>query len=270
MKNIRLANGNVIPAIGLGTFRIEEKAAALNTVSAALKLGYRHIDTAAIYGNEEGVGRGIIDSGVSRSDIFLTTKIWNVDLRAGRIKEACAESLTRLSTDYIDLLLVHWPTGDYVEYWKSFEELYKDGTIKNIGVSNFTIPMLRQLLAVTTIKPVMNQVELHPFLTQKPLLEFCNNEGITLTAWSGFMVGAILTNPEILVIAKKYKKTAAQIIQRWNYQNNIVTIPKSTNIDRMKENIDIFGFEIEIDDLKKVDSLNKNLHKGPDPDTFDF
>jgi diketogulonate reductase-like aldo/keto reductase len=268
--DITLYNGNLMPSTGLGTYRIEDQKTAAETVAAAIETGYRHIDTAAIYGNEEGVGQGIKDSGAGRDKVFLTTKIWNEDLRAGRIKEAFAESLKRLSTDYVDLLLVHWPTGNYTEYWKDFEELYREGSARNIGVSNFTMRMLDELLPVCEIKPAVNQVELHPFLTQKPLLKYCHSKEITLTAWSGFMVGKLLDNPDILRIAEKYGKTAAQIILRWNYQNRVISIPKSTKKRRLEENIDIFDFKIEFDDLKFIDGLNKNLRKGPNPEDFDF
>ncbi|MBI9107350.1 MAG: aldo/keto reductase [Spirochaetales bacterium] len=265
-----LSNGNLVPAIGLGTFRIEDQSVAANTVRAAIEAGYRHIDTAAIYGNEEGVGRGLIDSGINRKDIFLTTKIWNDELRNGRIREAFAESLERLKVDYIDLLLVHWPTGKYTEYWSVFEELYDEGLVKNIGVSNFTMRMLDELLPLCRVKPVINQVELHPLFTQKPLLKYCDSKEISLTAWSGFMVGELLKNTELLKLAEKYGKTAAQIILRWNYQNGVINIPKSTNPERIKENFRIFDFKIEFDDLKHIDSLNQNLRKGPNPENFDF
>ena len=265
-----LSNGNKMPAIGLGTFRIEDNNEAARTVTTAIESGYRHIDTAAIYGNEEGVGQGIKDCGISRGDIFLTTKIWNEDLRAGRVKEAYEESLKRLGTDYVDMLLVHWPTGKYTEYWKQFEELYKDGKVKNIGVSNFTMRMLDELLEVCEIKPSVNQVELHPLLNQKPLLKYCDKKEITLTAWSGFMVGELLKNSDILKLAEKYGKTAAQIILRWNYQFGVINIPKSVHKERMMENIDIFDFKIDLDDLKIIDSMNQNLRKGPNPENFDF
>lgn len=263
-------NGNTIPAVGFGTFRIEDNDAAAEVVERAIKAGYRQIDTASIYGNEEGVGRGIKNSGVPREEVFLTTKIWNGDLRDNRVKEAFEESLARLGTDYIDLLLVHWPTGEYTKYWKDFEDLYESGKVKNIGVSNFTMRMLDELLAVAKVKPVVNQIELHPQLTQKPLLKYCDKKEIAITAWSGFGVGALLTNPTLVKMAKKYGKTPAQIILRWNYQYSILTIPKSTNTGRMAENLDIFDFKIEFNDLKKIDAINKNERLGPNPENFNF
>lgn len=268
--NFTLSNGNLIPAVGLGTFRIEDNKTAAETVRTAIENNYRHIDTAVIYGNEAGVGEGLRESGVKRKDIFLTTKIWNEDLRSGRIKEAFEKSLEKLGTDYVDLLLVHWPTGKYTEYWAQFEELNKSGLAKNIGVSNFNIRMLKELLQSCNIKPAVNQVERHPYLTQKPLLDYCNENKIAVTAWSGFMVGELLKNSQILKMADKYGKTAAQIILRWNFQNSVINIPKSVHKERMIENIDIYDFEIEADDLKFIDSLNKDQRKGPDPENFDF
>lgn len=265
-----LSNGNLIPAIGLGTFRIEDNKIAAKTVSTAIAAGYRHIDTAAIYGNEEGVGRGLKDSSLARKEIFLTTKIWNEDLRSGKIKQGFEKSLEKLGTDYVDLLLVHWPTGVYTEYWAAFEELHRAGLAKNIGVSNFSMRMLDELLPVCDIKPAVNQIELHPYMTQKPLLKYCDKKEIAVTAWSGFMVGELLSNSSILKMAEKYEKTAAQIILRWNYQNSVINIPKSVHENRMKENINIFDFSIDFDDLKSIDSLNQNLRKGPNPEDFDF
>ncbi len=265
-----LSNGNLMPAIGLGTFRIEDNRIAAETVKAAVETGYRHIDTAAVYGNEEGVGKGIKECGIAREKIFITTKIWNENLRSGKIKEAFQESLNRLDTDYIDLLLVHWPTGNYTEYWKQFEDLHREGLVRNIGVSNFTVNMLNELLDSCEIKPAVNQVELHPLLTQKPLLKYCNKNRITLTAWSGFMVGELLENPQILKLAEKYKKTAAQVILRWNFQNGIINIPKSVHKERMAENLSIFDFTMEQDDLSLIDSMNRDLRKGPDPENFGF
>lgn len=267
-----LSNGNLMPAIGLGTFRIKDNGITAETVKTALDIGYRHIDTAFIYGNEEGVGHGLKESSVKRDDVFLTTKIWNEDLRSGpaRVKEACKESLKRLDTEYVDLLLVHWPTGNYKEYWKSFEELQKEGLTRNIGVSNFTMRMLDELLPTCEIKPVVNQVERHPHLTQIPLLKYCEKKEIALTAWSGFMVGELLKNKQILNFAEKYNKTAAQIILRWNYQNGVINIPKSVHKERIQENIDIFDFTIDFEDLKLIDQLNKNLRGGSNPENFDF
>lgn len=269
-NSFTLSNGNLIPAVGIGTFRIEDQKTASETVRSAIDAGYRHVDTAAVYGNEEGVGKGLTESGINRKEIFLTTKVWNEDLRKGRIRDAFSESLERLKTDYVDLLLVHWPTGDYTEYWAAFEDLYDEGLVKNIGVSNFTIRMLDELLPVCRIKPALNQVELHPYNTQKPLLEYCGSRKIAVTAWSGFMVGELLTNPDILKLTNKYGKTAAQIILRWNYQNGVINIPKSTHQDRMRENLNIFDFEIESEDLSSIDSMNKNRRTGPDPENFDF
>lgn len=268
--DITLWNGNRMPAVGLGTYRIEDNDEAARAVEAALRGGYRHIDTAAFYGNEEGVGRGIRESGIPRDQVFLTTKIWNDDLRANRVEEAFEESLERLGTDYVDLLLVHWPTGDYRTYWKSFERLYHQGRARNIGVSNFTMRMLDELLPSAEVKPQVNQVERHPYLVQKPLLKYCDKKEIALTAWSGFMVGELLKEPALLKLAEKYGKTAAQIIQRWNFQNSVITIPKTVHPERMKENIDIFDFSLDFDDLKLIDTLDRNQRRGPNPEDIDF
>ena len=259
-----------MPAIGLGTYRIDNDDVAAKTVATAIEAGYRHIDTAAIYGNEKGVGRGLKESGIDRSEVFVTTKVWNEDLRSGKIREACEKSLERLGTDYVDLLLVHWPAGDYRTYWNKFEELARDGMARNIGVSNFTMRMLEELLPVCEIKPAVNQVERHPFLTQKALLKFCDKHEIAVTAWSGFMVGELLKDSGIMKMAEKYGKTPAQIILRWNYQNGVINIPKSVHEDRIRENLDIFDFTIEFEDLKFIDSMDKNLRRGPNPENFDF
>lgn len=267
--DITFYNGNKMPAVGLGTYRMDDESAE-EAVSSALHAGYRLIDTAAFYKNETGVGRGIRKSGLSREEIFLTTKIWNDDLRSGRIREAFRESLDRLGTDYVDLLLVHWPAGEYTRYWQEFEDLYREGAVRNIGVSNFTMRMLDELLGTCSIKPAVNQVERHPYLNQKPLLKYCDNREIAMTAWSGFMVGGILSDPDIQRLAVKYGKTPAQIVQRWNYQNSVATIPKSVNPERQRENIDIFDFSIEFDDLKGIDKLHRNQRRGPNPENFDF
>ena len=266
----KLLNGNLMPAVGFGTFRIENNDDAAAAVKSAIQAGYRHIDTADIYGNEEGVGRGIKESGVDRSEIFLTTKVWNERLRKGDVRKAAEQSLERLGTDYVDMLLVHWPTGNYMEYWKTFEEMNREGLAKNIGVSNFTVDMLTAFLPNCSVLPAVNQVELHPRLTQKKLLEFCGSKGIVLTAWSGFMVGDLLKDEGLLSIAGRYGKTAAQVILRWNFQNGIINIPKSVNPNRQKENIDIFDFELSREDMAAIDSMNRDQRCGPDPDNFDF
>lgn len=269
MKTFTLNDGRKIPAVGFGTYRIENEQAK-SIVGKALEFGYRLIDTAAVYKNEVGIGEALSASSLPREELFVSSKIWNDDLRQGRIQEACRECLERLGLDYLDLLLVHWPAGDYHTYWKAFEDLKRKGLAKSIGVSNFTQSMLEGLLAGAEIPPAVNQVERHPLLNQRDLVKYCTKHNITVTAWSGFMLGELLEKSELVEIARHYGKTAAQVIQRWNFQNGVVTIPKTVHPERMAENIDIFDFSLTYEEVKVINGMNQNLRSGPDPDHFDF
>ncbi|MFZ7754222.1 aldo/keto reductase [Bacillus velezensis] len=270
-----LHNGVEMPWFGIGVFKVEEGAELVNAVKTALVHGYRSVDTAAIYGNEEGVGEGIRqglqEAGLKREDIFVTSKVWNADLGYEETLKAFDTSLEKLGLDYLDLYLIHWPVeGKYIDAWRALETLYRDGRIKAIGVSNFQIDHLKHLMKETEIKPMINQVEYHPRLTQKELLAFCTEQGIQLEAWSPLMQGQLLDHPVLQEIAEKYGKSAAQVILRWDLQNGVITIPKSTKKHRIEENANVFDFELSAEDMKRIDDLNENLRVGPDPDNFDF
>ncbi|MGR6896937.1 aldo/keto reductase [Rummeliibacillus sp. BSL5] len=270
-----LYNGVKMPWFGLGVFKVEEGPDLVNAVKTAIKHGYRSIDTAAIYGNEEGVGQGIREglkeAGISRDELFVTSKVWNDDLGYESTLEAYETSLKKLGLDYLDLYLIHWPVeGKYKDAWRALETLYKDGRVKAIGMSNFQIHHLEDLMKDAEVKPMINQVECHPRLTQKDLKSFCQEHGIQLEAWSPLMQGQLLDNPELKEIANKYDKSIAQIILRWDLQNGIVTIPKSTKEHRIVENASIFDFELTSEDMEQIDSLNQDHRVGPDPDNFDF
>lgn len=264
-----LHNGVKMPWFGLGVFKVQEGSEVIDSVKAAIKNGYKSIDTAAIYKNEEGVGQAIKESGVPREELFITTKVWNSDQGYESALQAFETSLDKLGLDYLDLYLIHWPGKDkYKETWKALEKLYKDGRVRAIGVSNFKVHHLEDLISDAEIKPMVNQVEYHPHLTQKDLLEFCQKEGIQLEAWSPLKQGQLLSDPTISEIAEKYGKSTAQVILRWDVQNKVVTIPKSIKEQRIIENADIFDFELSAEDMEKIDGLNKDERVGPDPDVM--
>lgn len=264
-----LHNGVKMPWFGLGVYLAKDGQEVINAVKYALKHGYRSIDTAAFYNNEEGVGQAIKESQVAREDIFLTTKVWNTDHGYEKTLQAFDESLRKLDVDYIDLYLIHWPgpkKESFIDTWRALEKLYKDGRVRAIGVCNFEIHHLQQLLEVCEIKPMVNQVEYHPHLTQKELKIFCEKEQIQLEAWSPLKRGDLLNDPTLLKIAEKHNKTVAQVILRWDLQNNVVTIPKSVKEERIIANAQIFDFELSAEEMNEIDSLNKNSRRGPHPD----
>lgn len=270
-----LYNGVNMPWFGLGVFKVEEGPELVNAVRTAIQHGYRSIDTATIYGNEEGVGQGIREgleaAGIKREDLFVTSKVWNADLGYESTLKAYDESLRKLGLEYLDLYLIHWPVeGKYIDAWKALETLYKEGRVKSIGMSNFQIHHLEKLMKETEIKPMVNQVEYHPRLTQKELQAFCHTNGIQLEAWSPLMQGQLLDQEDLQRIAEKHHKSIAQIILRWDLQNGVVTIPKSTKEHRIAENAAIFDFELSDEEMQRIDSLNQNHRVGPDPDNFDF
>ncbi|MFJ7969810.1 aldo/keto reductase [Psychrobacillus sp. NPDC096389] len=279
MKNLQstttLNNGIEMPWLGLGVFKVEEGQELVDAVKAAIKHGYRSIDTAAIYGNEVGVGQGIREAmeeaDIAREDLFITSKVWNSELGYEKTIAAYEESLSKLGLEYLDLYLIHWPVeGKYSDAWRALETLYKEGRVKAIGVSNFQIHHLENLMKDAKIKPMINQVEYHPRLTQKDLKSFCKENNIQLEAWSPLMQGQLLENVELQEIANKYGKSVAQVILRWDLQNGVITIPKSTKAHRIAENADVFDFELTEEDMKHIESLNQNHRVGPDPDNFDF
>lgn len=272
---VTLHNGVKMPGFGLGVFKVEEGEELISAVKTAIVHGYRSIDTAAIYGNEEGVGKGIREgikaAGISREDVFVTSKVWNADLGYEATLKAYETSLEKLGTGYLDLYLIHWPVeGKYKEAWRALETLYKEGRVKAIGVSNFQIHHLEELMKGAEIKPVINQVEYHPRLTQKDVQAFCRANDIQLEAWSPLMQGELLDQELLQKIADKHGKSVAQIILRWDIQNGVVTIPKSTKEHRIIENASVFDFELTPEEMEQIDGLNQNLRVGPDPDNFDF
>lgn len=266
-----LHNDVKMPWFGLGVFKVQEGSEVVESVKAALRNGYKSIDTAAVYRNEEGVGQAIKEAGIPREELFITTKVWNSDQGYETTLQAFETSMEKLGLDYLDLYLIHWPVaGKYKETWKALEKLYKDGRVRAIGVSNFHVHHLKDLMADAEIKPMVNQVEYHPHLAQTELLEFCKAEGIQMEAWSPLKQGELLSEPTIVEIAEKHKKSPAQVILRWDLQNEVVTIPKSVKEHRINENADIFDFELSADDMDRLNSLNKNERVGPDPDNFNF
>jgi methylglyoxal/glyoxal reductase len=264
-----LNNGVKIPIFGLGVFKSASETK--DAVRWALEAGYRHIDTAKIYGNEADVAKGIKESGVDRKDIFITTKLWNDDMRQGKQREAFEKSLELLDTDYIDLFLIHWPAkGVYNESWKIMEEYYKKGMIRAIGVSNFHQHHLEDLFTVAEVIPAVNQIECHPHLTQQPLLDYCTEKGIAFEAWSPLGGGQLLSEPAIKAVADKYGKTVAQLIIRWHIQRDTIVIPKSVHKERIISNGEVFDFNISNEDMAAITAMNKDRRVGSNPDTFTF
>ena len=266
-----LNNGVKMPWLGLGVFKVEEGPELVNAVKTAIQHGYRSIDTAAIYENEEGVGQGIKESGFSREDLFVTSKAWNADLGYESTLAAYQTSLDKLGLDYLDLYLIHWPVaGKYKEAWRALETLYEEGRVRAIGVSNFQVHHLEDLMKDAEIKPMVNQVEYHPRLTQKEVQAFCREQGIQLEAWSPLMQGQLIDNEVLAGIAVKYNKSVAQIILRWDLQNGVVTIPKSTKEHRIIDNSQVFDFDLSQEDMQLIDNLNQNHRVGPNLDNFEF
>jgi 2,5-diketo-D-gluconate reductase A len=272
VPQITLNNGRSIPQLGFGVFQIEPKDTA-EAVSTALQAGYRHIDTAEMYGNEREVGEAVAKSGLDRSDIFVTSKLSNDAHLPEDAKLAFELSLQELGFDYIDLFLIHWPLptrydGDFVSTWKALEEFYREGRARSIGVSNFQPHHLRRLHENTEIPPAVNQIEVHPFLTQDEVRGFCAEHGIAVEAWSPIGQGLELDDPTIVSIAQRAGKTPAQVILRWHIQRGDIIFPKSVTPSRVKENFDIFDFELADGDVAEISALNKDQRTGPDPDKF--
>ena len=268
---VKLVNGVEMPYFGLGVFKTKEGSEVENSVKWALEAGYRHIDTAAIYENEQGVGNAVKASGIPRNEIFITTKSWNENQRNGTVMKGFEESLKLLRTDYVDLYLIHWPVkGKYTASWKVMEKIYRSGRAKAIGVSNFLQHHLEDIFAIADIKPMVNQVECHPHLVQQPLIDFCEANAIRFEAWSPIMRGAVNEIPLFQELSKKYKKTPVQLVLRWDLQKGIVTIPKSVHQERIKSNAEIFDFELSEEDISLIDQLDKNERFGSHPDTFTF
>ncbi|MBK3495009.1 aldo/keto reductase [Viridibacillus sp. YIM B01967] len=275
LQTISLNNGLKMPVLGYGVFRVENGAALAEAVKTAIKKGYRSIDTAQIYGNEEMVGQGIkqaIAEGlVTREELFITSKVWNAGLNYEETLAAYEDSLAKMGLDYLDLYLIHWPGQDqYLEAYTALETIYKKGRVRSIGVSNFQVHHLENLLKETEIKPVINQIEFHPRLTQQEIRNYCVEHDIQVEAWSPLMNGELLKDETLQAIAANHNKSAAQIILKWDLQNKVVTIPKSMTESRMEENINIFDFELSAEEMTQIDALNENLRCGPNPDEFNF
>jgi diketogulonate reductase-like aldo/keto reductase len=269
--SFQLHNEVEMPYLGLGVFQSKDGEEVINAIHKAFDVGYRHIDTAAIYRNERGVGEAIKSSGLHREEVFLTSKLWNGNQGYDSALKALEASLERLGTDYLDLYLIHWPVkGKYKDSWKALEDAYKKGKVRAIGVSNFLQHHLEDLLSEVKIVPMVNQLEFHPYLVQQSLLDYCKKHGIQFEAWSPIMKGKVKDIPLMDTLAKKYNKTPYQIVLRWDLQKGVVTIPKSVNEKRIKQNADIFDFIISDEDMETIDALDKHERIGPDPDNFNF
>ncbi|MGG4482835.1 aldo/keto reductase [Paenibacillus illinoisensis] len=275
MKNVQdtttLYNGVKMPWLGFGVFKVKDGEEVVEAVKTAIQAGYRSIDTAKAYNNETGVAQGIRESGVAREDLFITTKVWNSDQGYESTLAAFEASMERLELEYLDLYLIHWPVkGKYKDTWRALEKLHREGRIRAIGVSNFQIHHLEDLMTNATIKPAVNQVELHPLLIQSELRDYCSKHQIQIEAWSPLGQGNLLEHPLLQDIAAKYGKSPAQVILRWDLQNGIVTIPKSVTPQRIRENADLYDFELTADEIEQINGLNENKRFGSDPDNFNF
>jgi methylglyoxal/glyoxal reductase len=265
-STLRLNNGVEIPRFGLGVFRAPRGEETRRAVVQALSAGYRHIDTARIYGNEKDVGNGVRDSGLPRSEIFVTTKLWNDDQGYDSTLRACERSLKDLGLEYVDLYLIHWPVqGKRLDSWRAMERLLADGKCRAIGVSNFTVRHLEELLEQSKVVPAVNQVEFSPFLYQEELLHSCQGQGIAVEAYSPLTKGQRLAHPTLVKMGKRHGKTPAQVLIRWCLQHGLIVIPKSTREERIRENADVFGFELSPEDMRVLDGLNENLRTSWDP-----
>ena len=266
-SRVKLNNGVEIPWVGLGVFQSEPGTTTQRAVEWALELGFRHIDTAALYGNEESVGLGLKASGIPRDEVFVTTKVWNTDQGYDKALAAFDASMKKLQLDIVDLYLIHWPmNGTRLETWKALEKLYQDGRVRAIGVSNFLVHHLEELADNSGIVPAVNQVEFHPFLLQKDLLDYDHEHGIRHEAWSPLTRAKLWDDPVIDEIASKHGRSRAQVLLRWDLQHGVVTIPKSVHRERIEENAKLFDFELDDGDMKKLDGLDRGERIGPDPD----
>jgi 2,5-diketo-D-gluconate reductase A len=272
VPDIMLNNGNTIPQFGLGVFLVEPKDTVEN-VTTALAAGYRHIDTAEGYGNEREVGQAVAKSGLDRGDVYITSKLDNDSHLPDDARRAFDDTLEAIGSDYIDLFLIHWPVptrydGDYVSTWRTLEEFYRDGRARSIGVSNFQPHHLRRLHTECEIPPAANQIEVHPYFTQDDVRSFCGEHQIAVEAWAPLARGAVADDPTINSIARKVGKTPAQVVLRWHIERGDIVFPKSVTPARIRENIDIFDFELSGEDVEAISALNRNERGGPDPDKF--
>ncbi|EFL23600.1 aldo/keto reductase family oxidoreductase [Streptomyces himastatinicus ATCC 53653] len=270
VPNVTLNNGVTMPQLGFGVFQVPDQETTA-AVSHALEAGYRSIDTAAIYGNERGVGKAIADSGIAREDLFVTTKLWNEHQGYDKTLAAFDASLDKLGLDHVDLYLIHWPTPArdlYLDTYRALEKILADGRTRAIGVSNFQVSHLRRLLEHTGITPAVNQVELHPGLQQQELRAFHAEHGIATEAWSPLAQGAVLGDEAVVRVAEAHGVTPAQVVLRWHLQTGNIVIPKSVTPERIRQNLDVFGFQLTPADLAALADLDRGLRTGPDPDTL--
>jgi diketogulonate reductase-like aldo/keto reductase len=264
--SLELLNGVRVPALGLGVYRSPPGEETRSAVRQALELGYRHVDTARVYGNEEDVGAAIRASGLPREEVFVTTKLGNRSHGYDRALEAFEQSLTALGLDYIDLYLIHWPVPEgRRESWRALERIYSEGLARAIGVSNYTERHLREVLSHAEVAPMVDQMEFHPFLYRRDLLQFCRERGILVEAYSPLTRGRRLDRPELQEIASRQGKTPAQVLLRWGLQHDLVVLPKSTRPERIAENAALFDFELSDDEMARLDALDEGLHVAWDP-----
>ncbi|MDM7854569.1 aldo/keto reductase [Cellulomonas alba] len=272
VPTVTLNNGVEIPQLGFGVFQVpppETKEATLT----ALEVGYRHIDTAQMYGNEKGVGDALAESGLARDEVFVTSKLNNGFLDRQSALDAFDRTLEALGSDHVDLFLIHWPlptVADYVDRWRTMEEIYASGRARSVGVSNFQPSHLRRLAAETTVTPAVNQVEVHPYLRQDEIRAFDAEHGIATEAWSPIAQGKVLDDPVIARVAESLDRTPAQVVLRWHVQRGDIVFPKSVTRSRVEENFALFDFELSETDMASIDALNRDERTGPDPDTFAY
>ncbi|WP_019413214.1 aldo/keto reductase [Paenisporosarcina sp. TG20] len=265
-----LHNGVEMPRLGLGVYKMTNPEESINAMTVALKVGYQAIDTASLYGNEREVGEAVRASGIKREKLFITTKVWNSDQGYDQTLRAFESSLEKLGFDYVDLYLTHWPVKElFTETYRAIERLYDEKLIRATGVSNHNQHHLEKILAKANIKPMVNQIELNPRLTQYDLRTFCADNHIAVTSWSPLARGGLLDEPSLIRMGMKYSKTPAQIIIRWHLQHGLTVIPKSVTPERIVSNADVFNFELSFEDMKNIDSLNLNERTGADPDNFE-
>lgn len=280
MTTKELNNGRTIPTVGFGTWQLADGAPAVESVRCAIETGYTHIDGAAVYANEKSVGRAIEESGKPRSDLFLTSKVWNTNRGYDTTLKSFETTIADLQTDYLDLYLIHWPANELQfgdkwrdinsQTWRAMERLVDEGVIRTIGLSNFLPHHIEALSASANIAPAVNQIEFHPGVMQRECLDYCHDNNIVVEAWSPLGAGRVLQNEELAAIAAKYNKTVAQICLRWTVQHGTVTLPRSTNSQRIKANLEIFDFEISADDMQRIDSLPEIGYSGLHPDKISF
>lgn len=264
--NVRLANGVEMPRLGLGTYKSAEGGDVEGSVLAALELGYRSVDTASLYGNEAGIGRAIAASGVPRSEIFLTSKVWNDEQGYDNTLTAFSRSLEQLETDYLDLYLVHWPRTETPETWRAIERLYAEGAVRAIGVCNHLEHHLEALLSVAEVAPMVDQYEMHPWLQQPSLRRYCEAHDIVVEAWAPLMKGRVAEEPALVEIAERRGKSPAQVAIRWLLQHGVVTIPKSVHRERIAENAGVFDFALTDAEMSAIDAVDRGHRFGPEPD----